>query len=184
MYTVAQAARSANVSGTTIRNWSRMYADYLSLSANPPTGTPREFTADDLAVFSTIAVMRDQLQETEAIRAALDAGERREPLHPPPIDQILGRRGQAADQEATDPAAADQAGRAADRAAAETAISIYRDRVTQLETRADQLADRLIAAEARAAAAERELDILRQMHAAADPGRKMSFWEWMQSRRR
>ena len=180
MYTVAQAARSANVSGTTIRNWSRMYADYLSPSANPLSGTPREFTADDLSVFSTIAVLRDQLQETEAIRAALDEGQRLEPLHPPPHEQpTADRAGQA------DPAAAaDQAERAADRAAAETAIAIYRDRVTQLETRADQLADRLIAAEARAAAAERELAILRELHTAADPGHKMSFWEWVQSRRR
>lgn len=72
----------------------------------------------------------------------------------------------------------------ADRAAAETAIAIYRDRVTALETRADQLADRLIDAEKRAAAAERELAILRELHNAADPDRKMTFWEWVQSRRR
>jgi len=175
MYTVAQAARSANVSGTTIRNWSRMYADYLSLSANPPAGTPREFTADDLAVFSTIAVLRDQLQETEAIRAALDAGQRLEPLHPPPHEQPPAGD---ADQAATGQAAAAAA------AAASTAIEIYRDRVNVLERRADQLADRLIEAEARAAAAERELQILRELHAAADPGHKMTFWEWVQSRRK
>ena len=175
MYTVAQAARSANVSGTTIRNWSRMYADYLSPSANPTAGTPREFTPDDLAVFSTIAVLRDQLQETEAIRAALDDGQRLEPLHPPPHEQPpADRAGQGEHVEAAAAAAA----------AASTAIDIYRDRVNQLEARADQLADRLIAAEARAAAAERELQILRELHAAADPAHKMTFWEWVQQRRR
>ena len=181
MYTVTQAARSANVSTTSIRNWSKLYADYLSPSANPPAGTSREFTPDDLAVFSTIAVLRDQLLETEAIRAALNEGQRLEPLQPPPHERPNADR---AGDGPTVEAAADQADRAADRAAAETAIAIYRDRVTQLETRADQLADRLIAAEARAAAAERELEILRELHAAADPGRKLSFWEWVQQRRR
>lgn len=172
MYTVMQAARSADVSGTTIRNWSRAYADYLSPSANPPAGMTREYTAADLAVFSTVAVMRSQLVNDDGIRAALDAGERLEPVRPPFEEKLA-----AADH---DQAAADQT-RAA---AAETAIAIYRDRVTQLETRADQLADRLIAAEARAAAAERELAILRELHEAADPGRKMTFWEWVQQRRK
>jgi len=97
-------------------------------------------------------------------------------LQPPPHEQPIADRADQADQ-----AAADQA-RAA--GAAESAIAIYRDRVTALEARADQLADRLIAAEARAAAAERELEILRELHAAADPGRKMTFWEWVQSRRK
>ena len=177
MYTVAQAARSADVSGTTIRNWSKMYADYLSPSANPPAGVPREYTPEDLAVFATVAVLRAQLVEYDDIRAALDAGQRLEPLHPPPHEQPTADRAGPADQ-------ADQASAAAAAAAASTAIDIYRDRVTQLETRADQLADRLIAAEARAAAAERELAILRELHTAADPGQKMSFWEWIQSRRR
>jgi chromosome segregation ATPase len=93
---------------------------------------------------------------------------------PPPEVERADRAGQDEHVEAAAAAAA----------AATTAIDIYRDRVNQLEARADQLADRLIAAEARAAAAERELDILRQMHAAADPGRKVTFWEWIQSRRR
>ena len=182
MYTVMQAARSANVSGTTIRNWSRMYADYLSPSANPSAGTPREYTPEDLAVFSTIAVLRDQLQETEAIRAALDEGQRLEPLHPPPVDQILGKRGHAAAQADADQAATDQAAAAA-AASAATAIDIYRDRVNQLEARADHLADRLIDAEARAAAAERELEVMRALYEAATSptpaDQRPTFWQWL-----
>ena len=178
MYTVAQAARSADVSGTTIRNWSRMYADYLGPSANPPAGTPREYTAADLSVFSTVAVLRSQLVEGDDIRAALDAGQRLEPVRPPFEELTADRAGQA------DQADPGQASAAAAAAAASTAIDIYRDRVTQLEARADALADRLIDAEARAAAAERELQIPRELHAAADPGRKMTFWEWVQQRRR
>ena len=96
MYTVTQAARSANVSTTSIRNWAKLYADFLSPSANPPAGTPREFTAADLSVFTTVAVMRAQLVEPEAISAALDAGERLEPVRPPveepPADQAAHER--------------------------------------------------------------------------------------------
>jgi len=87
--------------------------------------------------------------------------------------------GQAADH---DQQATDQARAAVN--AAEKAIAIYQDRVTAVEARNQELTDRLISAEARAAAAERELEILRELHAAADPGHKMTFWEWVQSRRR
>lgn len=179
MYTVAQAARSAAVSGTTIRNWSKVYADYLSPSATPEVGTPREFTAADLSVFATIAVLRSQLVEVEGIRAALDAGERLEPLHPPLEDS----RGAADQADQAGQPAADQAQQAADRAAASTAIEIYRDRVSALEARADQLADRLIDAESRAAAAERELEVMRQLYEAATSpaagSTRPTFWQWL-----
>ena len=173
MYNVTQAARHAGVSGTTIRGWTREYSEYLSSTANPPAGQPRQFVEDDLRVFATVATLRAQLVTTEDIRAALDTGQRIEPMPPPEVERA-DRAGQGEHVEAAAAAAA----------AATTAIDIYRDRVTALEARADQLADRLIAAEARAAAAERELQILRELHAAADPGRKMTFWEWVQQRRR
>ncbi len=174
MFTPKQVADSLNLSSTTIRNYSRLWADYLSPSANPQAGQGRIYTEDDLAVMATIAALRDSQATTDQIRAALDAGQRLEPMPPPEVE----RAGQA------DQADPSQASAAAAAAAASTAIDIYRDRVNQLEARADRLADRLIDAEARAAAAERELEILRELHAAADPGRKMSFWEWVQQRRR
>ena len=173
MYTVAQAARSADVSGTTIRNWSRMYADFLSPSANPSAGTPREYTAADLSVFSTVAVLRGQLVEADDIRAALADGQRLEPLRPPE-EPTADRAGDGPAVEAHAAAAA---------AAATTAIDIYRDRVNVLEARADQLADRLIAAEARAAAAERELEVMRALYeAATSPApadQRPTFWQWL-----
>ena len=183
MYTVTQAARSANVSTTSIRNWAKLYADFLSPSANPPAGTPREFTAADLSVFTTVAVMRAQLVEPEAISAALDAGERLEPMRPPFEEPFTDRAGQA-DQSAADPG---QASAAAAAAAASTAIDIYRDRVNQLEARADNLADRLIEAEKRAAAAEKELEIMRALYEAATSptpaDRRPTFWQWLTGRK-
>ena len=59
MYTVTQAARSANVSTTSIRNWAKLYADFLSPSANPPAGTPREFTAADLGAAVGAGYLQD-----------------------------------------------------------------------------------------------------------------------------
>ena len=173
MFTPKQVADSLNLSSTTIRNYSRLWSEYLSPSANPEAGQSRLYTEDDLAVMATIAALRDRQATADQVREALDAGQRLEPVPPPEVERA-DRAGQGEHVEAAAAAAA----------AATTAIDIYRDRVNQLEARADQLADRLIAAEARAAAAERELEILRELHAAADPGRKMSFWEWVQQRRR
>ncbi len=180
MFTPKQVADSLNLSSTTIRNYSRLWSEYLSPSANPQAGQGRLYTEDDLAVMATIAALRDNQATADQIREALDAGQRLEPIPPPEVERAerADRPGQA------DPADVGQASAAAAAAAASTAIDIYRDRVNQLEARADALADRLIDAEARAAAAERELQILRELHAAADPGRKMTFWEWVQQRRR
>ena len=180
MYNVSQAARYSGVSGTTIRGWTREYSDYLSPTANPPAGQPRQFTEDDVRVFATVATLRAQLVTTEDIRAALDAGQRIEPMPPPEVERPgqADRAGDAPNVEAHAAAAA---------AAASTAIDIYRDRVTALETRADQLADRLIAAEARAAAAERELEVMRQLYEAATSptaaDRRPTFWQWLTGRR-
>ena len=176
MYNVTQAACHAGVSGTTIRGWTREYSEYLSPAANPPAGQPRQFVEDDLRVFATVATLRAQLVTTEGIRAALDAGQRIEPMPPPEVERA-DRAGQGEHVEAAAAAAA----------AATTAIDIYRDRVTALEARADQLADRLIAAEARAAAAERELEVMRQLYeAATSPApadRRPTFWQWLTGRR-
>ena len=177
MFTPKQVADSLNLSSTTIRNYSRLWSEYLSPSANPQAGQGRLYTEDDLAVMATIAALRDRQATADQVREALDAGQRLEPVPPPEVE-----RADRADQ--ADQADPGQAAAAAAAAAASTAIDIYRDRVNQLEARADRLADRLIDAEARAAAAERELQILRELHAAADPGRKMTFWEWVQQRRR
>lgn len=167
MFTPKQLADRLGLSGTTIRNYSRLWSDYLSPSANPEAGQARLYTDDDIAVIVTIAALRDNQATTDQIRAALDAGQRLEPMRPP-----------EADQPTADPdpqAGAAQQARAAVEAAAATAekqIAIYRDRVTAVEARADQLTDRLIEAEKRAAAAESAIAVNRervsQLEARAD----------------
>lgn len=163
MYTPKQVADSLNLSSTTIRIYSAKWADYLSPAANPEAGQPRQYSEEDLAVLTTIAALRDNQATAAHIRAALDAGERLEPVRPvkePP----------PADRADNDQQAADQTRAAAAVAAAEKAVMIYQDRVNQLEARTDHLADRLIDAESRAAAAAAALTQL-EARALADQTR-------------
>lgn len=140
--TVAQLARYTGVSGTTIRNWSAEFADYLSEHANPPKGTERRFTAEDIDVLATVATMREQLQDYGAIRRALDAGTR---LTPP--DHEVPSQGSAA-APPTLPRVV------------ETAITAHLARIAVLEQKIEDLTERLIAAEKRATAAEAKLEVL------------------------
>ena len=180
MYTPKQVADRLGLSGTTIRNYSRLWSDYLSPSANPQAGQPRIYSEDDIAVITTIAALRENQATTDQIRAALDAGQRLESMRPveepPPGDQSPDHDQQAADH-----------ARAAVNAA-ENAIAIYRDRVTAVEARNQDLTDRLIEAEKRAAAAEKELEVMRQLYEAATspaaPGStRPTFWQWLTGRK-
>ena len=180
MYTPKQVADRLGLSGTTIRNYSRLWSDYLSPSANPQAGQPRIYSEDDIAVITTIAALRENQATTDQIRAALDAGQRLESMRPveepPPADQSPDHDQQAADH-----------ARAAVNAA-ESAIAIYRDRVTAVEARNQDLTDRLIEAEKRAAAAEKELEVMRQLYEAATspaaPGStRPTFWQWLTGRK-
>ena len=181
MYTPKQVADQLGLSGTTIRNYSRLWSDYLSPAANPQAGQPRQYSEDDLAVVATIAALRDNSATTEQIRAALDAGQRLEPMRPLEEDRAAADRAdQSADHD-------QQAEARAAVNAAESAIAIYRDRVTAVEARNEELTDRLISAEARAAAAERELAILRELYEAATSpapaSTRPTFWQWLTGRK-
>ena len=179
MYTPKQVGDSLNLSSTTIRNYSRQWSDYLSPAANPPTGQPRIYSEDDLAVIATVAALREGQATTGQIRAALDAGQRLEPMRP--VEEPT-HAGQAADH---DQQATDQARAAVN--AAEKAIAIYQDRVTAVEARNQELTDRLIEAEKRAAAAEKELEVMRQLYEAATStaptDRRPTFWQWLTGRK-
>ena len=176
MYTPKQVADQLGLSGTTIRNYSRLWSDYLSPAANPQAGQPRQYSEDDLAVVATIAALRDNSATTEQIRAALDAGQRLEPMRP--LEEDRADQPADHDQQAEARAAVN---------AAESAIAIYRDRVTAVEARNEELTDRLISAEARAAAAERELAILRELYEAATSpapaSTRPTFWQWLTGRK-
>lgn len=185
MFNVTQAARYADVSATTIRGWARDYAQYFSPSANPTAGQARQFTGDDLAVFATIATLRAQLVTPDEIRAALDAGQRLEPVRP-----LEEEPAPTAEQPAGDQSAAG-------------ALAVWAQQVNVLQTRNDVLSDRLIEAERRIAderaaraAAERELEMVHSLYESAtspaaastptpgQPAPRPTFWQWITGRGR
>jgi len=148
---VAQVARYANASGTTIRNWTAEYADYLSAHANPPKGTERRFTPEDIDVLLTVAVMREQLQHHDAIRRALNDGTRLKPAD----YEHLSQPPTQSQETATDPPPLPRV--------IETAIMAHLNRIAILERKVDDLTERLLEAEKRATAAETELRVIHEL---------------------
>ena len=78
MPTITEFANTFDVTRNTIRRWAAEFADFLSEGANPPAGERREFTPEDARVLATIAQLRNDGKELDAIAAALGAGDRAE----------------------------------------------------------------------------------------------------------
>jgi DNA-binding transcriptional MerR regulator len=72
MYSTGDLKERFGVSGTTVRNWARTYAEFLSPSASPPKGEVREYSEQDALVL-----------------AMLEAGDLVDEL-PQPLPTILG----------------------------------------------------------------------------------------------
>lgn len=179
MYSVSQMARAINRTPPTVRAWTKEFGDFLSPTANPPRGEERQFTEEDAAVLRTVATLRDQGIEYADIIAALDRGERLEPVDAPPVDAPPAGKGAAADMARS----------------FETALQLYQGQLSDLT-------ERLIAAEVARAQAETELRLLREQLAAeeqrraapadanppapaadAPPAAPLSFREWWRQRR-
>lgn len=163
MYTPGQVAKFLGTSGTTIRNYASEFSEFLSPSATPGPGVPRQFTQDDVSVLETIYIMRGQLAPPEKIVDALRAGDRLESDRPPvaadaPSEVVTG--------------------------SFLTALTLLESRLDKAESRLEVERDARLAAELRAVAAETELRLLREAQAPiVDTPRPMSFREWWNSRR-
>jgi DNA-binding transcriptional MerR regulator len=70
-YTPDQAAQLIGASPSTVRNWCKQHADALSHGCNPPAGSQRRLTEQDVAILQQIAAMRAAGQSVEDIRIAL-----------------------------------------------------------------------------------------------------------------
>lgn len=71
-YTPEQAAAIVgNVSASTVRNWCKVYAEVLSAGANPPTGTERRLTQEDVAILQQVKLLRDNRMPPNVIVATL-----------------------------------------------------------------------------------------------------------------
>lgn len=160
MFTPSQVARHLGTSGTTIRSYAAEFSEFLSPSATPPPGKPRQFTEEDVSTLETIYIMRGQQASPEAIVAALRDGQRLE------LDR---------------PAAADDTPAEVVTGAFTTALQVLESRLDKAESRLEDERTARLAAELRAVAAETKLEILTGQ--LASPGR-MTFRQWWESRRR
>jgi len=143
MFTSKQTAKLAGIGHSTVRHYALEWAEYLSASATPPAGEVRHFTDEDVAVFRTIRVMRDRGATTEQIIAALDAGDRYEPLDEPPEPPEPKQEGQTEDDRSLAPLEL-----------FERILEPFQERIDKLESRLDTEQEARLDAEKRAAAAE------------------------------
>lgn len=72
-----------NCSHQTIKNWTEVYSDWLSPTAQPDAGRKRVFTEDDVRVFELVHRLKGEGKFNDDIKASLGAGERGDlPLMP------------------------------------------------------------------------------------------------------
>lgn len=76
MATVAAVAKMFGISTQTVRIWTKEFEPHLSDEATPPKGEVRNYTKDDMRIFSLIAEMRKNKQNFEEIHMALRDGRR------------------------------------------------------------------------------------------------------------
>ena len=72
-FSPAIAARQIGIPANTLRNWCRTYAEFLSPSANPPTGEERRLTLHDIETLRAVAALRANDLPPETIIARLRA---------------------------------------------------------------------------------------------------------------
>ena len=161
MTTVTKTAKALGLSDTTLRIWGKKFADYLSPGANPSKGKRRKYTEDDLAVFTTISVLRDRGENYDEIDQALEDGTRIEPTEPPTVDES--------------PPASEQT--ALQTQSFTEAMKAYEIRLDRYEDDLKAEREARLAAEIRATAAETELRILREVtDKKSTEGEKSGFW--------
>lgn len=166
VYTMAQAVKAAGVSEASIRNYTSgryagFYTDFLTPGARPGTGKPRTFTHDDIALLAYVHSRTRQGATHETIRGEIAGGALAD-FEPPEVSarqaeeaRQAARQGEPA-QEEPPPAAL-----AVVQEMARQLAAVMASQVQDAQARADSLADQLRESESRAAAAEKEAEMLR-----------------------
>lgn len=96
MLTTGNIQSLFDVSAQTVRNWTKEFEDYLSMSATPKEkGSKRSYTPEDLTVFALVVEKTQSGATYEDIRLALKSGERAqapEMVDEPDITDTLSSR--------------------------------------------------------------------------------------------
>ncbi len=83
----AELAKLIDVSGDTLRRWTKEYRDFLSPSATPPKGQPRSMTEHDQRVLLMVSTLRTAGQDREAIIETLRREQENDWAGLPPIPE-------------------------------------------------------------------------------------------------
>lgn len=81
-FSVSQVADIIGISPQAVRSWTTTYSDHLSEEATPPEDTERRYLPEDIAIFTTVKVLRDQREPHKRIIPRVADGERLEPTPP------------------------------------------------------------------------------------------------------
>ena len=175
-YTVGQTAKILGMSNTSVRNYSKWFSEFFSDAAVPEPGNPRIFDHADITTLATVARLKRQQLDDEAIIATLASGER----DPVTIPEDKPPQPEEEPQERTQSTNELTLRLSASLARAEGQLqetTKERDRlITELET---ERAARL-AAEKGAAAANAQLEILKQLTETkqeAEEDRPLTWWQ-------
>ena len=76
MFTTGHITSLFDISRTTLAEWCKTFAPYLSATANPPKGAHRRYTDDDMGVFSLVHRLKRSGLTNEEISATLATGQR------------------------------------------------------------------------------------------------------------
>lgn len=76
MYTPAETRKMLDIAPQTLANWAKRFEDHLSPQANPPQGSHRRFSQDDLVVLQTVSELYAAGLNTESVLTTLSSGQR------------------------------------------------------------------------------------------------------------
>lgn len=158
-YCPTEAARIAGISPSSVKNYVTRHGDYFSPGARPAPGQPRSFSPEDVRVLAYIAALTRQAVTHADIAARLAAGELADfTWSAPPLVEARPQ-GPPAPQDQPPAALVLAQVLSTQLDAARAREAALTDRFLQRE---QDLHDRLLAAEARAARAEGELAAIKE----------------------
>lgn len=76
MFTTGHITSLYDISRTTLAEWCKTFAPYLSATANPPKGAHRRYTDEDMGVFSLVHRLKRSGFTNDEISATLASGQR------------------------------------------------------------------------------------------------------------
>ena len=152
MKTLRQASIELDIPKGTVRQWVTDFGQFMSESATPPKGQVKQLDDNDMGILWTVYYLRSRHKSKDDIAKSLEAGDR---FYPEPDPDPVSSPGdnQTAQNDTQEPQQAIEVYQAF-----KTTIESYERQIETKDKRINDLTDRLINAESRAAAAEAQIE--------------------------